>query len=112
MDTNGQEPFNKRAFVSVALLASGLLLPVSGIMNHELQFDGLTTARHAWMSVHNMAAMLFCFSSIVHVILNRRALAIYARKAAGVMLSKEALAAVVLIVGIVGLFTSHAFHVR
>ncbi len=112
MDTNTQKSFNKRAFVSVALLASGLLLPLSGIMNHELQFDGLTTARHAWMSVHNMAATLFCLSAVAHVALNWRALAYYTRKAAGVLLSKEALTAVVLVIGIVGLFVSHAFHVR
>ncbi len=111
MDISERKAFNKRAFVSVALLVSGMLLPVSGIMNHELQFAGLTTARHAWMSVHNMAATLFCLSAIAHIILNRRALLLYAHKAAGVMLSKEALAAAGLVVAIVGLFASHAFHV-
>lgn len=34
-----KKQFNKRAFISTALLVSGLSLPLSGFMNHYLQFD-------------------------------------------------------------------------
>ena len=106
-----KKPFNRRAFISVALIASMMILPVSGIMNHQLQLE-MSQARHFWMSVHNMSATLFSLSAILHVCLNRRALGNYLVRVKGLVLSKEAIAAVVLVSGIVGLFASHVFHVR
>jgi 2-oxoglutarate ferredoxin oxidoreductase subunit delta len=104
--------FNKRAFTSIALLLSGLVLPISGIMNHQLQFDPLTQARHFWMSVHNMSAFLFTIFAITHVALNWRSLIHYVKKAKGVIISMEAVAAVALVASIVGIFVSHVFHVN
>ena len=46
--------FNRRAFVAVGMSVTGLALPISGYANHVLQFDGLTVARHAWVSVSYM----------------------------------------------------------
>ncbi len=106
-----KRPFNLRAFTSIALLISVSLLPVSGIMNHQLQFDLLTPARHFWMSVHNMSATLFVAFAVIHVSLNWRALTHYAMKVKGVMLSREALVAFVVIICVVGVFAPHAFHV-
>ena len=106
------KPFNRRAFISMALFVSGLLLPVSGIMNHNLQFDFLTPERHFWMSVHNMSALVFSVSAIFHVVNNGRALIHYARNFSGVFVSKEAMAAAALVVTLVGLFASHAFLAR
>ena len=104
--------FNKRAFVSIAMLISGLLLPVSGIMNHNLQFEMLTPQRHFWMSVHNMSASLFTIFTVIHVILNRKALKNYITKVKKVVISKEAAIAFALIIFVVALFSTHAFHVR
>lgn len=36
--------FSKRAFISTAMFISGLILPFSGLMNHNLQFEKLTIA--------------------------------------------------------------------
>ncbi len=105
-------PFNVRAFVSLGLFIAGAALPVSGIMNHNLQFEPLTQARHFWMSVHNMSALLATVFGIWHLILNRRPLLRYAREAQRVLASKEALAALGLVMGVVGLFAAHAFAVR
>jgi hypothetical protein len=107
-----KKSFNKRAFVSIVMFISGLLLPVSGIMLHELQFEPLTTARHFWMSVHNMAAFLFTIFVVIHISYNWRCLIRYAKKIKGIAVSKEAVMAILLVVMIVGLFSSHAFHVR
>jgi hypothetical protein len=113
METTAEKkPFNKRAFTSIALLLSGLVLPISGIMNHQLQFEPLTQLRHFWMSVHNMSAALFTLSALTHVSLHWRTLTHYAKKAQTMVLSKEAVLAAVLITTVVGLFASHAFHVR
>jgi hypothetical protein len=48
-----KKPFNKRAFISIAMFLAGICLPISGIMNHRLQFEPLTVERHFWMSVLN-----------------------------------------------------------
>ena len=108
--TDLNRPFNRRAFVSIALLASGLVLPLSGIMNHQLQFESLTQTRHFWMSVHNMSAFLFACFVVAHATLNWRTIVHYAKKAKSKLISKEAFVAIVLVAGVVGLFASHAFH--
>jgi hypothetical protein len=108
----GKKHFNKRAFTSIALLLSGLVLPVSGIMNHQLQCEPLTQSRHFWMSVHNMSAALFTLFAITHASLNWRSLAHYAKNAQAKVLTKEAVLAAVLITTVVGLFASHVYHVR
>ena len=111
METTGKKKFNKRAFVSVAMFVALAALPVSGIMNHNLQFETLTPERHFWMSVHNMSAFLFTVFAIIHLSYNWRPLLDYMRKAKKITISKEAVLAIVLVVFIVGVFSSHAFHV-
>ncbi|NTW32590.1 MAG: DUF4405 domain-containing protein [Bacteroidetes bacterium] len=107
-----KKPFNKRAFISIAMFTSGLCLPFSGIMNHNLQFETLSVERHFWMSVHNMAAVLFVIFAILHISYNWRALMSYAKKAKEIFISKESLAAIALVIVIVGLFASHTYHVN
>ena len=113
MDTTvAKKPFNRRAFVSLTLFVSGALLPFSGYMNHLLQFDHLTPEKHFWMSVHNVAAILFTLSAITHIVTNWRALLHYAKRVQGVVVSKEAALAALLVLGVVGLIAAHAFHVH
>ncbi len=106
-----KKPFNKRAFISTALFASGLMLPFSGFMNHSLQFDTLTPERHFWMSAHDIAGMLFVIFAILHISYNWRALLNYAKKAKDKFISKETLTAIALVIIVVGLISSHAFHI-
>ncbi len=107
-----KKPFSKRAFVSIAMLVSGLCLPFSGIKNHKLQFEAFTTERHFWMAVHNIAGILFVFFAFLHAYYHRRALINYMKRTKYLFISKEALAALVLVMAIVGLFASHAFLVK
>jgi hypothetical protein len=107
-----QKPFNKRAFISTALFTSGLFLPISGFMNHLLQFEGLTVPRHFWMSVHDISGILFVLFSVLHISFNWRALINYIKKVKDTYISKEALLAIILTVLIVGIFSSHVFHIQ
>ena len=66
--------FRARAFYGTLLLLAGLGLPVTGIANHVYGFDGLTSARHAWMAAHNALAVLFTAAAVGHACANRRAL--------------------------------------
>jgi hypothetical protein len=107
-----RKPFNTRGFIAVVLVTAGAILPVSGIMNHQLQMETLTTARHFWMAVHNMAATMFVLASAGHIVLNWKPLVRHSRKAVHMMLTKEAVAALAVVLGVVGLFAGHALHVR
>jgi succinate dehydrogenase/fumarate reductase cytochrome b subunit len=107
-----QKSFNKRAFTSVGLFISGLLLPFSGLMIHILQFEKLTLAGHFWMSVHDVSGILFVIFSFMHITFNWKALINYSKKAKDIVISKEALIAIILILSIVGLLSSHAFHIN
>ena len=94
------------------MFLAGLFLPISGIMNHRLQFEPLTVERHFWMSVHNSAAILFAVFTIVHISYNWRILIQYAKKAKEIFISKEAITAFALVIIIVGLISSHVFHLE
>ena len=107
-----KKTFNKRAFVSIVMFLSGLCLPISGIMNHKLQSDLLSVERHFWMSVHNSAAILFTIFAIIHISYNWKVLVHYTKKVKEISISKEAISAIVLVIIIVGLISSHAFRVR
>lgn len=106
-----KKQFNKRAFISTGMFLSGLCLPFSGIMNHNLQFEQLSMERHVWMSVHNTAAILFIIFAIIHIAYNWRLLINYAKKTKETFMSKEAFTAIALVIVIVGLVASHTFHV-
>jgi hypothetical protein len=105
-----KKPFNKRSFISTGLFLSGLILPFTGFMNHYFQFEKLTLERHFWMTAHNVAGILFVIFSIIHVYYNWRVLLSYVKKAKEMFISKETLTAIVFVIVIVGLVSSHAFH--
>ncbi len=101
--------FNKRAFITFGMLASGIALPVSGLMNHYLAFDLLTISRHFWMSVHNMLGIMFTIFSICHIVLNWRSVRNYFTRLKKISISKEALAAISIVVIITTFFAMHAY---
>jgi hypothetical protein len=107
-----KKTFNKRSFISIAMIFSGLILPFSGMANHKHQFEMLTIERHFWMTVHNTAAILFVIFAILHISYNWRILINYIKKTKETFISKETLTALALVIGIVGLFASHVFHVK
>jgi hypothetical protein len=109
-----RQPFNVRAFVSVGMLCAGLGLPWTGWANHLLQGEGMTVARHAWMTAHNSLGVLFALFGAWHVALNRRALANYIRGAFArvAVPRREVLCAAALVTVMTALAVSHAFHVR
>lgn len=112
MQTKKNKAFNKRAFTSVAMLISGLILPFSGFMNHELQFESLTMPRHFWMTVHNTSAVLFVIFAIIHISFNWRVLFAYLKQKRTVLINKESILAVIIVISIVSLLSSHAFHLH
>ncbi len=101
--------FNKRAFFSIGMLATGLMLPVSGLINHNLGFEPLSVSRHFWMSVHNISGIMFTVFAVYHAVYNRQAIMHYAVKVRGLLVTKEALTAISLVIIITSFFALHAF---
>lgn len=77
-----------------------------------LQAEARTLGRHFWMSVHNMTSVLFCIFLGLHVAYNWRPLLRYLKSVQPLRFSREGVAAVAMVVVIVGVFASHVFHVR
>ena len=108
MTETTKRPFSWRAFWSLLLVLTAVGLAWTGIQNHELGFDGLTTARHAWMSAHNALAILFVVAVTAHTILNRKALLRHARGLAARLPSREAIVALTLTAALLLLSVGHA----
>lgn len=110
----GTRRFNRRAFASTAMAISGLALPLSGYANHVLQFEGMTVARHAWMSAHTSLGVLFTGFAAWHVALNWRPLLAQLRSVGGSIpvVRRETLLASGLVVITTALAVGHAFLVR
>ena len=112
MKTETKKQFNRRAFVALVATMSGLGLPVTGLMNHLHQTEPATLVRHVWMSAHNSLGIIFVVFAVWHAVLNRRALLSHLRGAVAQVprLTREAIVAVMLVVALVGIVVSHAFH--
>lgn len=105
-----KKKFNKRAFISTGMLISMIGLPFSGYMNHITGFDGMTSERHLWMSVHNVLGIFFTFFSVWHIVINRKAVWGYMKKMSTAVMSREAIYAVSLVGFFLLLFIMHASH--
>lgn len=111
---NVPRPFKRRAFASTAMVITGVALPLSGYANHVLQFEGMTVARHAWMSAHTTLGVLFTGFAAWHVALNWRPLLAQLRSAGGAnpVVRREALLAFGLVAITTALAAGHAFLLR
>lgn len=102
--------FNKRAFISVGMFISGIGLPLSGIMNHYLAFDSMTTERHAWMSAHNILGIFFILFAVFHIIYNWKGLIKYIKNSVEAFISKEAVTALSVVLFFLVLVILHTFY--
>ena len=114
MTENTDHPFSRRAFVVTAAGLAALGLPVTGVAMHVASEGGADVARHAWMSAHNLLALLFLVFATWHVALNWRGLVRHLRGARAhmPMISREAACALIVVGGLLAVAVSHAFHLR
>jgi hypothetical protein len=108
-----KKPFSFRAFAALLMTFSGVGLPITGLANHYLAFDPMSVERHAWMTAHNVLAILFTVSAIWHIVQNRQAWARHLKGPAGRMptISREAMYAFGLVFVVTCLMVSHAFFI-
>ncbi len=106
---------NKRSLNVLMMLFSFSLLPFSGMAIHSTHgMSEYEPIRHFAMSVHNFAAIIFLTTAIIHLAANRKAIAKYivSTTTEYTKFRREALIAFLFVLGLVGLFAMHAFHVR
>jgi hypothetical protein len=102
VDTTPRPRWDKRRFISLGALFSGLALPITGLGDHFARHSPDSSGPHAgmqWVVAHVVIATLFVVFATRHAVLNRRALAKYLRSrvAQPALPSLEALAALTLV---------------
>lgn len=104
-----------RALVSLIMIISFILLPISGIPLHLIgELSLQDSQRHFLMSIHNSASIIFIIALFVHIFLNWKSIKnyIFAKTKEYFVFKKEIIIALIIVIGIVGIFTSHVFHIR
>ncbi len=115
MNETKKPPLNKRSLNVLLMLFSFILLPPSGIIIHSThELAERETLRHFAMSVHNLSAIIFLSTCLIHLVVNRKVLFKYISEKTTqyIHLKREVLIAILFVSGIVGLFAMHALHVR
>jgi hypothetical protein len=115
MNSITKPSLHKRSLNVLIMLFSFSLLPFSGIIIHSTHgMSEKEPLRHFAMSVHNLSAIIFFISCVIHLLANRRALAKYIseKRNSYLQLKREAVIALLIVFVIVGVFSLHAFHVK
>ena len=113
MNDTTKQPMNKRALTSMFMFFSFILLPLSGIPLHFSRTSGgVGVLEHFLMSVHNISALIFIIAVVLHLSLNWNVLIKYiaTKTSEYFRFRKELIVALVVIILIVSLFSSHALH--
>jgi hypothetical protein len=109
------QPMNRRAFISMLMFFSFILLPFSGIPLHFSRSGaGISITEHFLMTVHNTSAIIFLIAVVVHISLNWNAMIKYVatKTSEYFQFRKEMIVALVAVLLIVGLFSSHVFLIH
>jgi len=115
MNNSTKQPMNTRALTSMFMFFSFVLLPISGIPLHFTRTsDGVEVLEQFLMSVHNVSALIFIISVVIHLSLNLSAFIKYitTKTSEYFQFRKEMFIALITVLIIVGLISSHVFHIR
>jgi hypothetical protein len=113
MNEKIKQPMNKRALTSMFMFFSFILLPLSGIPLHYSRTASEPSVLEEFlMSVHNISALIFLIAVLIHLSLNWSALIKYiaAKTTEYFQFKKEMIIALITVVLIVGIFSSHVLH--
>ena len=100
MEATNKKTFSRRKFVSVGLFLTLAILVITGILIQIYENLEEGFAIHFFTAVHVLTGIFFSVISILHIIINWRALKSYI-KTKNVSISKEAVAAIVVVLIII-----------
>lgn len=115
MNDTAKQPMNKRALTSMFMFFTFISLPISGVPLHFARTEAEPgVLEHFLMSAHNISALIFLVAVFIHLVFNWNALTKYivTKTIEYFQFRKEMVIAFITVVVIVGLFSSHALHVR
>ena len=69
-----KRPTNKRKVVSLILLATFIMLPISGLYIHVTHGEA---SSHKWLHLHVLFGVIFMVAGIYHIVYNWRVLKQY-----------------------------------
>ena len=106
------KPFNRRAFVTLIVTLTSILLPVTGgILHISNQHQDTRTEDSFWFHSHVYLGMLFMVFVTWHIIMNRKALVRNIKsKVSSLLISREAAWALLIVVSLFILFASISNH--
>jgi len=79
MNPTTSTALNKRALTFFFMIFSAAILPLSGIPLHEALNHNAEALKFFSMGLHNVAAIVFCVSTIIHIKLNWKAILNYVK---------------------------------
>lgn len=100
METTNKKAFSRRKFVSVGLFLSLAILVITGVLIQIYEHFEEGFAIHFFVGVHVLTGIFFLVISILHIIINWRALKSYI-KTKDVSISKETIVAIVAVIIII-----------
>lgn len=100
MEKTNKKTFSQRKFVSVGLFLSLAILVITGILIQIYEHFEEGFAIHFFVGVHVLTGIFFSVISILHIIINWRALKSYI-KTKDVSIGKETIAAIVVAILII-----------
>ncbi len=103
--------FNKRGFISILSAFAFLTLPFTGLFMHKARETSDAFGIHLWMGAHNIFAVLFLITAVLHIKYNWQTLISHIKKGALKLtgLSRETLAALSIFLIITLLTAGHAY---
>ena len=106
MGTSRKKLFNHRAFISVGLSLSLVILFVTAVLIQFFENDPDSLPMHISVSCHALAGILFILLNGLHLKLNWQAFRLYLQDKRKAHVSGEAIYAVLLVIGfiVVGTF--------
>ena len=69
-----KKKFSRRAIVSLILLLTTIMMPVSAWIAHATHG---TAVSHTWLHLHGLFGIMFMVAGVFHIIYNRRTLMHY-----------------------------------
>ncbi len=98
--------FDKRAFTSIGLLITAIILPVSIFLRHTPAFENSEQSHHLFTSVHSTAGVLFIIFFVFHLKFNWKAFKKYLSSDQKILPKKEAFVSIAFVVVVITLIST------
>ena len=104
--------FDKRAFTSIGLLVTSVILPISIFIRHMPVFEESRHGHHLFTSIHATAGIFFIILLVMHLILNWKAFKKYLSGDKQTSRRKEVFVSVAFMIFVLLLFSTWDYFIH